>query len=156
MKLACIRPSLPGLAVLLLVAAPVEAQIKKSDSVVKVKAVAGKADTDGNQTVTITLDVAKPWHIYANPVGHDMLTGAQTVVKVTNKEADVKVAYPPGKTTKDTVVGDYKTYDGKVTIKAEVKRAKGDTGPLTLTVKIQACDEKSVCLLPATVKLTIE
>jgi hypothetical protein len=32
-----------------------------------------------------------------------------------------------------------------------VQRAKGDTGPLEVTVKLQACTDKT-CLLPAIVK----
>ena len=39
-------------------------------------------------------------------------------------------------------------------IKATVKRAKGDTSPLEVSVKFQACDEK-MCLLPATVKVAV-
>src|SRR5262245_19619129 len=155
MKRTRIRAALLGLGVLLLAAAPAAAQLKKSDSVVKAKAAAGKPAADGSQTVTITLDVEKPWHVYANPVGNDMLTGAQTLVKVTSKVKDVQVKYPPGMVQKDSTVGDYKVYEGKVEIKADVKRAEGDTGPLTLTVKFQACDDKT-CLLPATVKLTVE
>ena len=64
------------------------------------------------------------------------------------------VEYPAGKLVKDKVVGDYKVYDDKVTIKAMVKRAKGDTSPLEVSVKFQACTEKQ-CLVPATVKLTV-
>src|SRR5437899_1150085 len=116
MKRTRIREALLVLAVLLLAVAPAAAQIEKSDSVVKVKATAGKPDAEGNQTITITLDVDKPWHVYANPVGNDMLTGAQTVVKLTSKVEDAKLTYPPGKVIKDSTVGDYKTYDGKVTI----------------------------------------
>jgi uncharacterized protein len=142
-------------AVLLLAAAPVSAQIKKSDNVVKVKATADKPDGDGNQTISITLDIDKGWHLYANPIGNETLTAAQTTVKLTSTVEDVKLIYPPGTLVKDTDVGDYRSYEGKVTIKAQVKRAKGDTKPLNLTVKFQACNNKT-CLLPATVKLTVD
>ena len=99
---------------------------------------------------TITLDVEKPWHVYANPVGLDALKSTQTTVKFLTKVEDVKIEYPEGKLVKDDVVGDYKTYEGKVTIKATVKRAKGDNSLLELSVSLQACDK--VCLLPATIK----
>jgi hypothetical protein len=143
---------LPGL---LLVLAGNEAGAqgaKKSADVVKISAKADKPDDNGKQTVTATLTIEKPWHLYANPVGQEDLAEAQTVLTVKAKEklGDVKIEYPPGKVFKDKVVGDYKVYEGEVTVKATVKRTKGDTSPLELTFKFQACDDKS-CLQPATV-----
>src|SRR6516162_1108235 len=131
------------------------AQLKKSDTVVKAEAKADPVGADGKQLVTITLTIDKGWHLYANPVGNADLADSQTAVSVSskNKLQDVKVEYPEGKLVKDKVVGDYKTYEGKVTIKATVSRAKGDTEPLDMAVKVQACSE-SQCLLPATVNLT--
>jgi DsbC/DsbD-like thiol-disulfide interchange protein len=131
------------------------AQLKKSDTVVKAEAKADPVGADGKQLVTITLTIDKGWHLYANPVGNADLADSQTTVSVSskNKVQDVKVEYPEGKLVKDKVVGDYKTYEGKVTIKATVSRAKGDTEPLDMAVKVQACSE-SQCLLPATVNLT--
>ncbi len=133
-----------------------DAQLVKSDKAVKIAAKANKPDADGNQTVTLTLEVEKPYHIYANPAGNDSLKSVQTTVRFTTKlDGDPKVEYPAGKLVKDEVTGDYRTYEGTVTIKAQVKRVKGDDSPLALTVKIQACDDKS-CLAPATVKLTAD
>jgi DsbC/DsbD-like thiol-disulfide interchange protein len=129
---------------------------KTSESVVKVTAKADKPDANGKQAVTITMEVEKDWHTYANPVGLEDLEDAKTVVTITgkNKLEDVKIDYPKGKLQKD-VVGDYSIYVDKVTIKAKVQRAKGDTGPLQVTVKFQACNDRS-CLVPATVKKTVE
>lgn len=131
-------------------------QGKKSDSVVKVTATATKPDDDGKQVVTVTLAHDSGWHTYANPVGQEDLANAQTVITVSakTKPEDVKVEYPAGKLVKDKVVGDYKVYEEKTTIKAVIKRAKGDTSPLEVSVKFQACTEKQ-CLVPATVKLTV-
>jgi hypothetical protein len=130
---------------------------KTSEAVVKVTATADKPDADGKQAVTITLDVEKDWHTYANPVGPEDLEDAKTVVTITskNKLEDVKIDYPKGRLHKDSVVGDYSIYVGKVTIKATVQRAKSDTAPLQVSVKFQACNERS-CLVPATVKKTVE
>jgi DsbC/DsbD-like thiol-disulfide interchange protein len=132
-----------------------QAQLKKSDTVVKAEAKADKIAADGTQAVTITLTIDKGWHIYANPVGNADLEGTQTTASISskNKLQDVKVEYPEGKLVKDKTVGDYKTYQGTVTLKATVRRAKGDAEPLDVEVKVQACSE-SQCLLPATVKLT--
>jgi DsbC/DsbD-like thiol-disulfide interchange protein len=144
-----------GLA-LAVCAAPASARGKKSNDVVKAVAEATRPDADGNQTITLTLTVEKPYHIYANPVGNDSLDDAATVVAIEAKEKPeaVKVDYPPGEVKKDAALGDYKIYEGKVTIKAQVRRARGDSGPLAVSIKLQACD-KSSCLVPGTVKLTV-
>jgi DsbC/DsbD-like thiol-disulfide interchange protein len=134
---------------------PAQAQAKKSDSVVKATATADKPDADGKQTVTITLDIEKPWHLYANPVDNEDLTPVQTVVSLSAKDklANVKIDYPAGKlhAEKDEK---YKIYEGKVTIKAQVKRNAGDDSPLEVSVKLQACNDKT-CLFPATVKIPV-
>lgn len=145
--------ALAPLALLICHGGAVHAQAKKSDSVVKVAVKADdKPDAEGKQTLTITLDIHKDWHVYANPVRNEDLENAQTVVRVVGKNRleDVKIAYPPGKAhgEKDTR---HNIYDGKVTIKAQVKRTRGDDGPLEVTVQFQACD-KSTCLFPATIK----
>jgi hypothetical protein len=130
--------------------------LKKSDAVVKATATADKPDGEGKQTVTVMLAHDTGWHTYANPVGLDDLAAAQTTVTITAKDKVevLKIDYPPGKVIKDKVVGDYKVWEDKVAIKATVRRAKGDTSPLEVAVKFQACTEKQ-CLLPATVKLTV-
>ena len=150
--------SLMALAPLALVVAgggTVLAQAKKSESVVKATATADKPDADGKQTVTIMLDIEKPWHLYANPADNEDVANAQTVVTVASKvkPEEVKIEYPPGKVHKDTL-GDYKVYEGKITIKALVKRAKSDTGPLEVNIKLQACNDKS-CLFPSTLKVNV-
>jgi DsbC/DsbD-like thiol-disulfide interchange protein len=138
----------------LTILAPLTAQIPKSDSKVKVTATADKPDADGKQSVTITLDIEPEWHLYANPVENDSFAPVQTRVKFLTKVEDAKVTYPEGKLIKDKTVGDYRTYEGKVVIKATVKRMKSDTGPLEFSIKVQACD-KSNCLSPAEVKKSV-
>ncbi len=157
MALASSRRVVGLLAVALLAysAGTARAQIKKSDSFVKVTAQATKPDADGKQTVDITLDIEKPWHLYANPVENEDLTNAQTVVALSakGKLEDIKIDYPAGKVHTDHGAK-YNIYEGKVVIKAHLKRAKGDSGPLEVSVKLQACDAKR-CLLPATVKVSV-
>jgi hypothetical protein len=136
-------------------AAPVLAQGKKSDSVVKAKATADKP-VDGKQLVKITLEIDKDYYLYANPVGNPDMLESQVTVTVTGEKKleSVKIEYPPGKVAKD-VTGEYKKYTGKVTIKATVQRAKGDTGPLTVAIKLIACSDRA-CLFPATVKVPVK
>jgi hypothetical protein len=134
---------------------------KKSSDVVKITATAGKIEDD-KQTVTVTIEMTKPWHIYANPVDNVDIASAATLVDITGekKPASVKVHYPAGKVEKDSTLGDYKIYEGKVEIKVDVVRAKGDTGNLKASIKLQACwvNEKGggACLLPDTVEVDVK
>jgi hypothetical protein len=120
---------------------------------VKVEASAVKPGNDGNTTVTVKLTIDKTWHIYANPVGHDDLAAAQTtvVVKSAGQPIAAKIKYPAGTAHTDKSVGQYKIYEGNVTIEAAVPKSDG---PLEVSVKFQACDAKQ-CLLPKTVKIKL-
>jgi DsbC/DsbD-like thiol-disulfide interchange protein len=138
--------------------APDAVRGQKSDSEVKHAVKAQKPDAAGKQTITIQLDVNPGWHIYSNPVGNEDLLGAQTEVKVTGKSkpASVKIVYPKGKLKMDKLVGDYVIYEGKVVIQAHVQRGSGDTGPLDVSIRFQACNDKGSCLFPSTVKHKVE
>lgn len=130
---------------------------KNSSDVVKasLKAEPEKPGANGQQTVTVTLEIDKGWHLYANPVGNDMLKDSQTVVSLTSKAPPkFKVEYPDGKLVKDKDVGDYKIYENKVALKVAVNRAAGDKEPVEVIVKVHACNDRS-CLAPGTVKLTL-
>ena len=131
------------------------AAAKKSESVVKATASAGKPDADGNLVVTVTLAIDKTWHVYANPVPKDF-PGLPTIVTVEAKAKpeDVKVEYPAGKVIKDATVGDYNVYEDKADIKLTLRRAKGDASPLNVSIQVQACSDKQ-CLLPSTLKVTV-
>jgi hypothetical protein len=130
---------------------------KNSADVVKATATADKPDADGKQTVTITLNIEKPWHLYANPVGLKDLTDNQTVVTFNagGKAIKANVTYPEGKLLKDDIVGDYKVYEETATIKATVVHAKDDTRPLTVEVRVNACNDKR-CLLPGTITVPVK
>ena len=68
---------------------------RKSDSVVKVAARADKPDAAGNQLVTLTLTIDKPYHLYANPVGLDLLESSQTKVTVSGETRRGQDRLPP-------------------------------------------------------------
>ena len=151
--------AVPALAVAVLLAAYSRAaSAPESKDAVKITATADKPDADGKQTVTITIDIQKPWHLYANPVKNEDMVNSQTVVKfaANNKPlTDATIKYPAGVEKKDATVGNYMIYEGKVEITATVRRAKDDTSPLEVSVQVAACDENK-CLLPSTVKVKAE
>jgi thiol:disulfide interchange protein len=147
------------LAVAILAALPADthAQVKKSDSVVKVEVAAGKIEND-KQTVTLTLIIEKEWHLYAHEIGQENLAiAAEVTISGQTKPQTVKISYPPGKLKEDNAVGDHYIYEGKAVIQANVQRVKGDTGPLKATIKLQACSsgESATCLPASTVEVNI-
>ena len=147
-----------SLLVLLSASRPAGAQGTKSDSKVKVSAAVSRPDSAGKQALTVTLAHDDGWHTYANPVGNEDFDSNKTVITVLaqGKPVAAKIDYPAGKVIKDKTIGDYHVYQGKVAIHASVRRASGDTSPLQVQVRIQACSDKGICLLPATVKLTVK
>jgi uncharacterized protein YyaL (SSP411 family) len=119
----------------------------------QVKVTARLSAEMGKETVTVTLEIAKGWHLYANPAGNDMLIPTSIQVNAKAKLDDLKIAYPKGTEIKDPAV-DQKVfvYEGKVELKASFHRT--EAGPLEVVVKYQACDDKR-CLAPKTVKLQV-
>jgi hypothetical protein len=135
--------------------------LEKSDSKIKASAKASKIGADGKQAVTITLDIDKGWYIYANPVGNKDYEDNQTLVTVQSKQkASAAVKYPAG-SLKTTIVGpkkekiQYRIYEGQVVLDAQVQRSAGDSGPLEISIQVNACD-KNNCLETGIVKLTVK
>lgn len=129
---------------------------KRSDSVVKATATADKPDAQGKQTVTLMLRIENPWHVYANKLPEDFPGRPTTVsVEAKTKPDSVKIDYPPGKPVKDKMFGEYHIYEDKAEIKILVQRARGDNGPLTLSVKVQACSDKQ-CLVDSTIPVKVD
>src|SRR5260370_2346622 len=100
---------------------------------VKVQPSAGKPDAMGNQVISVNLKILPGWHIYANPVNSNQenINKNKTILSLSSKvklEA-LKIDYPPGTLKKDGE-NQYKIYEGDVTIRAAIRRGRGDTGPL--------------------------
>lgn len=121
-----------------------------------------KITGDGSVAVslTLTLEVEKGWHAYANPAGDESLIPTTIEVKAANKLEDVKVSYPAGKERKEEGVKEtIYTYEGKISIPITLRRPlvekKADTSPLEISIKYQACSE-SKCLPPKTIKVKAE
>src|SRR4051794_18816136 len=102
-----IRTGIRLLAFAILAALPAvsHAQVKKSDSVLKVEVDAGKIEND-KQTVTLTLSIEKGYHVYANQIGQENLAiPTEVTISGKTKPQTVKIAYPPGKLEVNPLVG---------------------------------------------------
>jgi hypothetical protein len=142
-----------------------EAGEAKKDSTTKVKATARatRPDANGKQTVTITLDIEKDWHIFGNPVGSGPYENCRTIVAIDSeynragfllqKKLTANVKYPPGKLHvegKDQL----SIYEGRAVIQVEVLRTVNDSSPLEVNIDLNACNEGS-CLPRGTIKLIV-
>ncbi len=106
----------------------------------------------------VQLNVAKGWHIYANPVENDTLGMSQTVIEAWQggKKIAAAAGYPPGTVVKDKT-GDYRVYTGEVTLSLKLKAPPAGEG-VEVRVKVAACSdgEDARCLPPATITLPVK
>jgi uncharacterized protein len=110
-----------------------------------------EAAADGNRKFALTLTVAAPWHLYANPTGPESLADSQTDVSVYvgGKKVEATVVYPKGKEVIDKDVGKYLIYEGEVKITGIFPAAEGD---VEARVKVNACKD-GTCLLEGILKV---
>ena len=130
---------------------------RASADVVKAECKAAEPNKDGARVLTITLTVAEPWHVYANPIGNDELKASETKVELLTDGKPVKAAieFPKGQEVKDSTGAMYRVYEGTVTITATLP-AGGKDDPLPeARVRVIACKE-GTCLAPSTLKLRVK
>jgi uncharacterized protein YyaL (SSP411 family) len=131
--------------------APAKAPRESAD-VVKAELKADAA-AGGAQTFTLMLAIAEPWHIYASPVGNDMLKTSETKVEVLvgGKPVEAAIQFPKGTIAKDKLAGEYRIYEGTVKLTGKLTRGPDD-GELEVRLRLIACKD-GTCLLPSVIKL---
>jgi hypothetical protein len=109
---------------------------------------------EGKRVVALTLEIAKGWHMLANPVSNDDLKGEETRVSFTSggKPALATIEYPKAtRVVRDPYLGDFGVYEGTITIKAAVAQADD----LQAAVWVRTLNGR-VCILPSKVQLKVE
>jgi uncharacterized protein len=124
---------------------------KSSADVVKADLSVGSL-ADGLEKYYVRITVAKGWHVYANPVGNDKLAESATVVELRADGEKLSIHYPtyPKGTEKKGELGDYKVYEGGVSVLVEVAYDTVKDKKMSARVTVVACNDK-VCLAPATI-----
>ncbi len=107
--------------------------------------------------VVVVLEVAKGWHVNANPATEEFQIPTKVTWKSKNGLELVDVKYPKGSGFKFEGSDDeVMVYEGEVQIRGTLKipkEAGGLTEDMEITINYQACNEKG-CLPPKSIKLT--
>lgn len=132
---------------------------KTSEAVVKVDAISERPDASGKTAIRVKLTIQSGWHLAPNPAPASTASPPTTIALVTGKKQDVRVQYPPGRTVYEpNLRTNIVAYVDEVVIPVSVTRASGDTGPLELSVRFQACchlPNQGKCLMPAEVRVAV-
>ncbi len=104
--------------------------------------------------VEVQLEIAKGWHINANPASQEMLIPTTVMVSHDAPVEILSVDYPQGKLVNfDFSDESIAVYEGVIKIKMKLKLKPGVSGktafPLNFELRYQACNDKQ-CLLPST------
>lgn len=126
---------------------------------VKVTAQLGPLNETNEQTLTVTLEIDKGWHIYAHKPGIPGLIGTTVTTTAEPQLQVLEVKYPEGTEVRDEVLNaTYRQYAGATQIQLRLRRVisqgKRDVTPLSVLVRFQCCNEKT-CLPPQTLKLNV-
>ncbi len=107
--------------------------------------------------ITITLEIDKGWHIYANPSGSETTPPTRVEIRPGGGARIAAVEYPAGtaKTLSANGGARLMVYEGKVEVPVRLKlEAKAGPIEVPLRVRYQACDDKR-CLAPAVVEVLV-
>ena len=104
----------------------------------------------GKATVTVKIDVASGWHIWANKPGDPNAIATEISVKAPAGVTIGKPVYPAG----HAYPAGGKIYEGPTTVTFPVSLGKVSHAVLNLTIKAQGCNATS-CMPPVSLPLTV-
>ena len=109
--------------------------------------------------VEVRLEIAKGWHINANPASQDVLIPTSVSLDPDAAAEIVSVNYPEGKIVHfDFSEESLSVYEGALTIPVMLQRKSDGSGkndlPLDLEIRYQACNDL-ICLEPTTTKVRL-
>src|SRR4051794_1529151 len=85
-----------------------QSERSKTSTFAKIDAVATKPDADGQQILTVTIEIDGAYLLIGNKVPEDLESQRFTIsLKSNGMPIDAKIAYPTGLVEKDKIIGDY-------------------------------------------------
>ena len=121
----------------------------------------GKENNDVSSQVIVTLNIAKGWHVNANPASLDFLIPTTVTARIDHQQATVDAHYPAGRPSGVSLNGtEIKVYDSGTTIRlalpASTRHELMAARQLMLQVQAQSCSDKGVCLAPSVLHATLK
>lgn len=113
-----------------------------------------------DQELVVTLNIDDGWHVNANPASLDFLIPTTVSTRIAGQPVATPAAYPPGKSSgislQDT---DIKVYDDDTEIRLQLDPTVIDQldqgAPLTVSVRVQSCNDTGICLAPSDLIATV-
>ena len=124
--------------------------LASTDSASKVKVAVRRANAGAR---IVKLAIADGWHVNANPASLDFLIPTEVRATRGGKALEVDVDYPaPESLDAGLPEGPIKVYSGAAEIRVNPRGEK--LAGATLNLRVQACDDRGVCLAPSDIPLT--
>lgn len=114
----------------------------------------------GTRALSVRLRTAPGWHVNAHPASLPSLIATTLSATAGGKPVTLKTTYPSGEKSGIVLGGTaIKVYDNNTTLNAvlppaSVAAAKA-AGRLGLTLHVQSCSNRGICLPPANVHTTV-
>lgn len=113
-----------------------------------------------DRELMVTLNINDGWHVNANPASLDFLIPTTVSTWVAGKPVATRTAYPSGKASginlQDT---DIKVYNDNTRIRLTLDPTVTDQinqgAPLTVSVRVQSCNDTGICLAPSDLETTL-
>lgn len=111
---------------------------------------------DGTRALAVRLRLASGWHVNAHPASLDSLIPTTLHARAGGSAVKLHTRYPPGVKSGITLGNTpIKVYGNNTTLNATlppsaVAAAKA-AGALSVSVRVQSCSNRGICLPPATV-----
>jgi uncharacterized protein len=109
--------------------------------------------------LSVSLRIEEGWHVNANPASADSLVPATLDLAIEGGELDFSATYPPG--TEISVGASQEriaAYEDGAVLGATVtpvRLPRGNEGRISVSVRVQACDNSGRCLAPATIRTVV-
>lgn len=110
----------------------------------------------GTRALSVRLQLAKGWHVNAHPASLNSLIPTTLMASAGGNAIQLKTQYPPGRDSGIKLGSTHiKVYSNNTTLNATLPKsavaAAKAAGALDVTVRVQSCSNRGICLPPARV-----
>ncbi|MGH8501203.1 MAG: protein-disulfide reductase DsbD domain-containing protein [Gammaproteobacteria bacterium] len=131
--------------------------LPQSADYVKVRAMPRPAN-GARAGIDVTLDIARGWHVNANPASMEFLIPTTLKVADGKRPVEIAVDYPRGHLLKEGFDKPIAVYSDKTTLPVKLRGAGSSREPenLKVIVNLQACNDTGRCLIPSDITAAVD